>query len=54
MVSGGLVCFGSSMLFHSFALWIICNITNFLAIGKLFMNKPGDSIKEFGVPFVGR
>ena len=31
-----------------------CGITRFLAIGKLFMNKPGDFMDEFGVPIVGR
>ena len=30
-----------------------CGVTRFLAIGKLFMNKPGDSMDEFGVPVVG-
>jgi hypothetical protein len=31
-----------------------CGITKFLAIEKLFMNKPGDSMDEFGVPIVER
>jgi hypothetical protein len=31
-----------------------CGITKFLAIGKLFMNKPGNFMDEFGVPIVGR
>ena len=29
-----------------------CGITRLLAIGKLFMNKPGDSMGEFRVPIV--
>jgi hypothetical protein len=28
--------------------YLHCGITKFLVIGKLFMNKPGDSIDEFG------
>jgi hypothetical protein len=31
-----------------------CGITKFLAIGKLFMTKPGDSMDKFGVPIVER
>jgi hypothetical protein len=31
-----------------------CGIIKFLAIEKLFMNKPGNSTDEFGVPIVGR
>jgi hypothetical protein len=41
------------MLFYSFALRYN-GVTKFLAIGKLFMNKPRDSMDEFGVPIVGR
>ena len=41
------------MLFYSFALRYN-GVTKFLAIGKLFMNKPCDFMDEFGVPIVGR
>ena len=34
--------------------YLHCGITKFLAIGKLFMNKFGDALDEFGVPIVGR
>ena len=31
-----------------------CGVTKFLTIGKLFINKPGNSIDKFGVSIVGR
>jgi hypothetical protein len=31
-----------------------CVITKFLAIEKVFMNKPGNSMNKFAVPIVGR
>ena len=45
-----MVCFGNSTLFTH----LHCGITKFLAIGKLFINKPGDSMDEFEVAIVGR
>ena len=50
MVSGGLVCFGK---FYAISLICIVVLTRFLTIGKLFMNKPGNFMDEFGVPIVG-
>ena len=41
------------MLFYSFALRYN-GVTKFLAIGKLFMNKPCGFMDKFGVPNVGR
>ena len=49
-VSGGLVYFGNSMLFHS----LHCGIIKFLTIGKLFMNNSENFMDEFGVPIVGK
>jgi hypothetical protein len=41
------------MLFYSFALRYN-GVTKFLAIGKLFMNKPRGFMDKFGVPIVER
>ena len=34
--------------------YLHCGITKFLAIGKLFVNKPSNSMDKFGNPIVGR